>query len=180
MASKSEDEMDDPKDLDDIPEFLVEAAKAPRKPPEPPKAASPAPSSEKGPIAMTTQTSQAPAKPAPKAKGKTKTARLPVPPPRLRTAISKPTKGSKPAAKVKAKAKPAKVAKAKAGGKRGSKLELIRALLTRPQGCTGADVLKATGWPSFSMNQQAEAMGLLSKLGKEKKPGSPTRYFVKK
>lgn len=55
----------------------------------------------------------------------------------------------------------------------GSKLETIVKLLTREEGCTTADVLKATGWPSVSMPQQAKAAGLT--LHKEK-AGGVTRY----
>ena len=65
-------------------------------------------------------------------------------------------------------------AKAKKGEVRaGSKLELIVGLLKRPDGCTTADVLKATGWPAVSMPQQARSAGLT--LKKEKVDGV-TRY----
>jgi len=57
--------------------------------------------------------------------------------------------------------------------KKGSKLEIIIGLLKRKEGCTTADVLKATGWPAVSMPQQAKAAGL--KLKKEK-DGKVTRY----
>lgn len=89
----------------------------------------------------------------------------------LPPAKKKPAKVAKAAKKApKAKAKPA------ANGK--TKLELITALLLRKCGCTNADVLEVTNWPSVSMPQQATAAGL--KLRKEKKPGSPTRYFGEK
>ena len=198
--------MDDPKDLDDIPEFLLKAAKEPRKPPEPPKSAAiPASAAEKGPTPMTTQTQPQPKtqpKTAPKPAAKrAKGERIGVPPPRVRTSISKPSKPAKgpasgspgpkllqdllnrkakaaPKAPAKAKAKPAKAPKVKPAGEgRGDKLKAIVALLTRSSGCTGAEVLAATGWPSVSMPQQATAAGL--KLRKEKKPGQPTRYWGK-
>jgi hypothetical protein len=56
----------------------------------------------------------------------------------------------------------------------GSKLAAIAKLLQRKDGCTRADVLKATGWPSVSMQQQARAAGLKLKMSKEK--GEPTVY----
>src|ERR1035437_6542130 len=48
----------------------------------------------------------------------------------------------------------------------GSKVEIIAGLLKRPEGCTTADVLQATGWPAVSMPAQAKAAGLT--LTKEK------------
>lgn len=60
------------------------------------------------------------------------------------------------------------------GGAKGSKLALIVDLLKRKQGCTREDVLKATGWPSVSMQQQAKSAGL--KLRKDKQKGQPTCY----
>ena len=82
-------------------------------------------------------------------------------------------------AKGKAPIKTARQASGKAtggnnGGRKGTKLALVVALLKRPQGCTSAEVLQATGWPAVSMPQQAKAAGL--KLVKEKKPGEVTRY----
>lgn len=53
--------------------------------------------------------------------------------------------------------------------KRGSKREIITAMLKRPGGCTTADILKETGWPSVSVPAQAEAAGL--KLKKVKLDG---------
>ena len=55
----------------------------------------------------------------------------------------------------------------------GSKVELIAGLLKRPEGCTTADVLTATGWPAVSMPAQAKAAGLTLK---KEKDGSVTRY----
>ena len=57
---------------------------------------------------------------------------------------------------------------------KGAKAKLIGDLLLRPEGCTSADVLAATGWPSVSMPAQAKACGL--ELRKEKIDGV-TRYF---
>jgi hypothetical protein len=57
----------------------------------------------------------------------------------------------------------------------GSKAAAIVDLLRRPEGCTTADVLKATGWPAVSMPQQAKAAGL--KLRSEKE-GRVTRYWA--
>lgn len=81
-------------------------------------------------------------------------------------AARKPVKGTQTAPKAK---------KAAAGARTGTKLVKIVELLSRKQGCTTAEVLKATGWPSVSMPQQAKAAGL--KLRKEKKSGEVTRYF---
>jgi len=61
------------------------------------------------------------------------------------------------------------------GAKKESKVDTIAALLKRKEGCTTADVLKATGWPSVSMPAQAKAAGL--KLKKDK-DGKVTRYRV--
>lgn len=93
-------------------------------------------------------------------------------------AIAKPAKVAKPEPKPKAAkvAPKAKAAKPAANGK--TKLELITALLLRKSGCTNADVLEVTNWPSVSMPQQATAAGI--KLRKEKKPGAPTRYYGSK
>jgi rubrerythrin len=82
------------------------------------------------------------------------------------------------AKKAAAKAAPKKpgAAKKEAGAIRaGSKLEMVVGLLTRKEGCTTADVLAATEWPSVSMPQQALAAGL--KLRKEKAKGEVTRYY---
>ncbi len=56
----------------------------------------------------------------------------------------------------------------------GSKLEIVVGLLTRQEGCTAADVLKATEWPAVSMPQQARAAGLTLRQEKE---GKTTRYW---
>src|SRR5205807_246786 len=70
-------------------------------------------------------------------------------------------KPKKPGAEKKAAQKAARKPAAKiADVREGSKLEKIVGLLTRPEGCTTKDVLKATGWPSVSMPQQAEAAGI--------------------
>jgi hypothetical protein len=73
------------------------------------------------------------------------------------------------------KGKTKQAATAPAGVRPGSKLETIVGLLKRKDGCTAADVLKATGWPSVSMPQQARAAGLHLKTEKE---GRSTRYWA--
>lgn len=87
----------------------------------------------------------------------------------LRAAKAKGKKRSKSAAK----SKKAASANARTGVKPGSKLEIVAGLLTRADGCTGAEILAATGWPTVSVPQQAKAAGL--KLSKEKIDGI-TRY----
>lgn len=57
-----------------------------------------------------------------------------------------------------------------------SKREIVAELLLRPQGCTTADILEATGWPAVSVPQQARSSGLV--LRSEKLKGSPTRYWA--
>lgn len=84
------------------------------------------------------------------------------------------TTKSKKSAKTKART----AVKGKTEGVRpGSKLEIVVGLLTRAQGCTAKDILKATEWPSVSVPQQAKAAGL--KLVKEK-DGKVTRYRAAK
>lgn len=83
-------------------------------------------------------------------------------------AKTKKTKAAKPRAGKKAAAPKAAEVRA------GSKLETIVALLTRPEGCLVSEVLKATGWPTVSMPQQAKAANL--NLRKEK-DGKVSRYF---
>jgi len=72
----------------------------------------------------------------------------------------------------KAKAK-AKGGKTKGEPKAKSKLAMIVALLQRKNGCTRADILEATGWPSVSVQQQAAAANLKLTI---KKDGSVKRY----
>lgn len=89
---------------------------------------------------------------------------------------AKKSKKAKTAAKSRTKVKAGattKKAAAAAGVRPGSKLETIVSMLQRKEGCTAADVLKATGWPSVSMPQQARAAGLTLKTEKE---GRVTRY----
>jgi hypothetical protein len=86
------------------------------------------------------------------------------------------------AAKTKSSAKKTKTAaKLKVATKKvapevrpGSKTAMVADLLTRPSGCTAAEVLAATGWPTVSMPQQAKAAGLT--LRKEK-DGKVSRYW---
>lgn len=83
-------------------------------------------------------------------------------------AAGKPKRSSKKAASDNARAPVG------AGGVRpGSKLEIVVGLLTRADGCTGKEILAATGWPTVSVPQQAKAAGLV--LSKEKIDGI-TRY----
>lgn len=72
--------------------------------------------------------------------------------------------------------KVAKNGKPSSGGVReGSKRETVVGLLKRSGGCTRADVLAATGWPSVSLPSIAKASGLT--LRKEKSEGQQTRYW---
>jgi hypothetical protein len=57
----------------------------------------------------------------------------------------------------------------------GTKTALVGEMLRRKQGCTSAEVLAATGWPSVSMPAQAKAVGV--KLRKEK-DGKVSRYWA--
>ena len=57
----------------------------------------------------------------------------------------------------------------------GSKVALIAELLTREWGCTQADVLTATGWPSVSMPQQARAAGITLV---KRRVGGVNRYYA--
>lgn len=84
--------------------------------------------------------------------------------------VRKQKKTSKAKARSPVKGKTA-AAKTEEGAK--SKLDLIGDLLKRKDGCTTADVLAVTGWPTVSMPQQAKALGL--KLKKEK-DGKVSRY----
>lgn len=103
----------------------------------------------------------------------------------MRTAVkSKPARAApqaSPPAKARPKAKPARAnartpaarTPAKVDIREGTKLATIVGLLGRPGGCTAAEILKATGWPSVSVPQQAKAAGLT--LLKEK-DGKVIRY----
>lgn len=93
--------------------------------------------------------------------------------------IEKHKKGTGPNRQIKnppsVKSAKTKTAKGKrAGGKSQSKTAMVGQLLLRKEGCTTADILKATGWPSVSVPAQAKAVGL--GLRKEKN-GKITRYF---
>lgn len=113
---------------------------------------------------------------------KGKRPKLPGPPPRAKAkpkekpAKSKamPLSGKAAAEAIRGKTKPASKPKAPATPKEGeSKLEMITRMLKSAKGCTTAEVLAATKWPSVSMPQQARAAGL--RLVKEK-DGRVTRY----
>jgi U3 small nucleolar RNA-associated protein 14 len=58
---------------------------------------------------------------------------------------------------------------------RDTKTAQVKVLLLRENGCTTADVLEATGWPSVSMPAMAKNLGLT--LRKEKEEGKVTRYY---
>lgn len=75
---------------------------------------------------------------------------------------------------AKAKPKSANARTKVADVRPGSKLEKVVKLLQRPGGTTTAEVLKATGWPTVSMPQQASAAGITLKTEKE---GNATRYW---
>ena len=90
------------------------------------------------------------------------------------TTVAKKSK-TKTKAKAKAKAKSAVKAKVKTAVKSGSKVAMIADLLKRLEGCTTADVLKATGWPSVSMPAQAKAAGVTLR---KTKAGRTTTYFA--
>lgn len=59
-------------------------------------------------------------------------------------------------------------------GKR-TKLDIVRELLLRPEGCTRQEILDATGWPTVSVPANAATLKL--SLTKEKKPGEVMRYW---
>lgn len=117
------------------------------------------PPSGKAALALITGKSAKPKRPA-----KTKAAAKAKAPAKAKAKKADGAKAKKPAA--------AKAAKPKAKG--STKVEVIASLLKRKEGCTTAEVLKATGWPSVSMPQQAKAASL--KLRKVKE-GSVSRYF---
>lgn len=95
------------------------------------------------------------------------------PQPEEDTMSRKKTTKTKTKRASKQKARSPVKAKTTAGPRKESKVALIASLLTRAGGCTTADVLKATGWPTVSMPQQAKAAGLTLK---KEKDGSVTRY----
>lgn len=64
------------------------------------------------------------------------------------------------------------VYRAPTGGK--TKNDLIADLLLRPEGCTNADAMAISGWPSVSMPYQAKVSGLVLT---KKKEGTITRYW---
>ena len=69
------------------------------------------------------------------------------------------------------------VPRARSAGKlppAGSKAAMIAELLLRPDGCTTAEVLAASGWPAVSMPAQARTAGLV--LRKERVDGV-LRYY---
>jgi hypothetical protein len=57
-----------------------------------------------------------------------------------------------------------------------SKTKKILSLLQREGGCTRAEALKVSGWPSVSMPAVAKAAGL--RLRRSKRKGEPIRYYA--
>lgn len=80
---------------------------------------------------------------------------------------------AKVVAKVAAKA--ANSARKTATGRFGAKREIIYNMLTRKSGTTQKEVMTKLGWPSISLKQQAEFLGL--KLRVEKGDGRENRYY---
>lgn len=110
------------------------------------------------------ESTKAPAKPAAAAQESSVTTKTTT----AKKATPKTRKGStKSAARRPVKSTTTRAASGK------TKTQLIADMLRRPGGCTTAEVLKATGWPSVSMPQQAKLVGI--KLIK-KKDGKVTRY----
>ncbi len=58
----------------------------------------------------------------------------------------------------------------------GSKTTAVVRMLTRKRGCTFAEALKATGWPTVSLPAITKRLGL--KLRRVKKPGALTRFYA--
>ena len=85
--------------------------------------------------------------------------------------VAKPAKTAKKANAVKAKTN------GHSAGPRGEKTKEIARLLQRKTGCTAAEVLEATGWPSVSMPAMAKACGLKLRKEKVKGSGERTHYF---
>ena len=98
---------------------------------------------------------------------------------KMKTKTEKKTAAPKRKAKGRASktkaVRPAAVAKPSSsdGAPRGEKLAAISSLLTRKGGCTAADILEATGWPTVSVPAQAKAAGLALTKTKE---GRTFRY----
>lgn len=103
-----------------------------------------------------------------------KTARKTAKTTRKATATRKPAAKKARSARKGPASKPRAASSAPATAKAirpGSKLETIAGLLTRPEGCTTADVMTACDWPSVSMPQQAEAAGLKLVKDPQKRDG---------
>jgi hypothetical protein len=58
--------------------------------------------------------------------------------------------------------------------RRNSKLDIIRQLLVRKEGCLGRDLLKATGWKAINVHEQARLLDLKLRTSGHKQP---VRYF---
>jgi hypothetical protein len=88
---------------------------------------------------------------------------------------AKKAKGAKKV--VAKKAATAKGKKATGNGVRpGSKLDILRGLLTRKSGCSHEEACKALGWTSVSMGLQANKLGL--KMRREKTKDGVSRYYA--
>lgn len=63
--------------------------------------------------------------------------------------------------------------------RQGSKRAIVYQHLTRPEGCTQAEVLAATGWPSITLAGHARALGLTLRTVRERGTNgrSVTRYY---
>jgi len=106
-------------------------------------------------------------KPAP-----AKAPQKPKAPPKAK-APQKPKGAPKAKAPQKAKAPAKKPTTSRANGK--TKTAIVGELLRRKSGCTMAEVLAATGWPTCTIPGKAKALGL--KLRIEKRQGEVKRYF---
>ena len=97
--------------------------------------------------------------------------------PKVTTKSKRRTKA--PVAKETARKTPRKAVAAKAttrASKGDSKTATVAKLLLRPNGCTRADILKATEWPSVSVQAMAVASGLKLITDKSERP---FRYSAK-
>lgn len=89
---------------------------------------------------------------------------------------AKPAKAAKAAKPAKATAKKASKANG-AGPRHGTKTATVAAMLQSKKGCTRAEILDATGWPSVSVQQLAKLAGL--DLARPEKEGRVFRYRAK-
>lgn len=85
-----------------------------------------------------------------------------------------PPPADKPAKKKAAKKKVAAPGNGGTAKRAGGKLDVIKKLLARKNGCTAQEVKDACEWPSVSMPQQAKALGV--ELHRKETEGQPMRY----